>query len=154
MPERNLPDTGQNHRVDSRYPALPGARATCHRAGAPALEGDLALALIDLTDVGAGLLVHEPIGTGEMVEVGILAPGWAQPLTRTGVVCWSGDAVRGYRIGVVFATGLNFAELEELCELPIPAVDACPFTPAGLRRQVRVPSSRLPSILPSCLRGR
>ena len=58
--------------------------------------------LVNVSERGAGLLVHEPHRNGEMVTIGFSLPGERAALTATGVVRWSHEPEKGgwHPIGV------------------------------------------------------
>jgi hypothetical protein len=115
-----------NYRVDSRYPPRPGARASCWPQSTPPTSPDLALSLLDLTDIGVGLVVSEPVARGEAIRVTLLAPAWAEPVSRLGLVVWSETSDHDSRIGVIFASALTFLQLQDLCYLGQPSVAGAP----------------------------
>ena len=114
-PER----TGAGRRRQTpRFTPRRAARASC-RWGTLGHGRDLALGLLDLSETGARLLLSEPVGRGEVVEVGLLAPNALRAVTRPGVVVWSEDAEGGAcRIGVVFSARLGTEALGELAAQP------------------------------------
>jgi hypothetical protein len=103
-----------DRRRGPRYPPREGTTVTCREAGAG--PEDLALRALNVSELGVGLCLRQPLGRGQMVEVGLSAPGWPRPLIRVGTVVWSrlvpgGDCL----VGVVFASGLEPAQLQDLC---------------------------------------
>jgi len=105
-------------RVVHRYGAKETARASCRECAAGA-GSDLALSLLDLSEEGAGLLLSEPLGCGQLVLVGLQAAGWAEEVRIPGMVAWAKDDHTGrWRTGVLFSRPLGLAALRDLCQLP------------------------------------
>ena len=106
-----------DRRRGPRYPPREGIAVTCWEAGAG--PQDLALRALNVSELGVGLCLRQPLGPGQMVEVGLAAPGWPRALIRVGTVVWSRPTPEGGCFaGVVFAGGLEPRQLRELCQLP------------------------------------
>jgi hypothetical protein len=105
-----------NRRLWPRHPAREDVGVAC-RAGTLGIGRDLALRLLDLSAVGACLLLEEPVEKGSLVMLDLRAPDRPQVLHRAGIVVWSTPAEEGARVGVVFAPALSTGELRELCDL-------------------------------------
>jgi hypothetical protein len=107
-----------DRRLGARYSPRKDTTATCHR-GTLGLGRDLALSVLDLSDIGGCLVLGEPLDRGQVVEVALLAPGWAAAVKRLGVIVWSeASGTEGYEAGIIFSRSLEFNDLRDLCYLP------------------------------------
>ncbi len=108
--------TETERRQSARFLPREGVTVVCRR-GTLGLGRDLALSLLDVSDVGARLALGDLLSRGDVVEVGLAAPDWPGPIARVGVVVWSKEADDGScQIGVVFSRGLAASELRDLCQ--------------------------------------
>jgi len=111
---------GGERRVVHRYRAKETARGSCRECAGGA-GPDLALSLLDLSEEGAGLLLSEPLGCGQLVLVGLQAAEWAEEVRVPGMIVWAIDDHAGrWRTGVLFSRPLGLAALRDLCQLPGP----------------------------------
>src|SRR5262249_52705332 len=101
-------------RQAARYPPGPGASVSC-RLGALGLGPELGVLLLEVSGAGARLLAAAALRKGDVITVGLLAPGWDRPLRRLAEVIWSEPAGEGgCRAGVLFHRRLG-AALRDLC---------------------------------------
>jgi hypothetical protein len=102
-------------RFGVRHPPRAGAKATC-RPGGSSTGPDLALSLVNLSDAGARLVLAAPLTVGHSVELEFLAPGWTQPVRRSGVVVWGRRLEdETFQAGISFSKSLSPVELRDLC---------------------------------------
>src|SRR5947199_6614590 len=101
-----------DRRQELRYAPKDGTRVSCHEGNLATGREDLALHALNISEIGAGLALRQPLMRGQVVEIGLFAPGWLQPVRRLGTVVWAGSATGDtYSAGVVFSRGLDFAQL-------------------------------------------
>ena len=107
-----------DRRLGVCYSLRKDTTATCHR-GTLGLGPDLALSVLDLSDIGGRIVLTAPLDRGQVVEVTLLAPGWSAAVKRLGVVVWSEETgIEGCEAGIIFSRSLEFNDLRELCYLP------------------------------------
>src|SRR5947209_4678294 len=97
-----------------RWEARPDVRVACHPAG-DRLGPDVAVALLDLSEVGARLLVSAPLPRGEELMLGLTADreGQGAALGVPAVVAWYVPAPGGgYWVGVTFPKAVPFRDLQ------------------------------------------
>ncbi len=105
-----------NRRRSLRRPVKAGVQATCH-AGNAAARTNLALTLLEASQVGISLLLCARVERGEEVAVRLEAPGAKRPVERVGTVVWAADEGLAYRVGIQLRERLSFAELSDLTHL-------------------------------------
>src|SRR5262245_55478850 len=104
----------QERRTGTRYTARELTSATY--ATTSELGWTVALGVPNVSDVGLCLAVAKPLDQGQVMAVGLLAPGWQPPLKRLGVVVWCAEAGGGtFHAGILFSRPLGPAELRDLC---------------------------------------
>jgi len=118
MTEERLPEL-HGRRLWPRFPPLEETCASCH-SGTLRIGRDLAVSLTDLSDTGAGLLLSEPLLRGEVVEVGLRAPGLKDEVRRMGVIVWAKAEGETCRVGILFSERLGAAALRALSRQPVP----------------------------------
>jgi hypothetical protein len=102
----------RNRRLCPRFPATGCNRFEC-RAGTLGLGPDLCLAVLDLSETGAGVILRSAVPDGQEVEVVMSAAGMNKPLKRLAKVVWSQPLEgNGVRAGLQFERRLPFAELQ------------------------------------------
>ncbi len=107
-----------DRRLGVRYSPRKDTMATCHR-GTLGLGRDLAVSVLDLSDIGGRVVLHEPLDRGQVVEIGLLAPGWSAAVKRLGVIVWLEETgIAGCEAGILFSRSLEFNDLRDLCYLP------------------------------------
>lgn len=117
MAEHRLPES-LGRRLWPRYPAREGIRVSCHE-GTLGVGRDLAVALMDLSDTGIGLILSAPLLRGEVVEVGLRAPEGTEEIRRMGVIIWAAAAEgETCSVGILFSQRLGSDVLRDLCPLP------------------------------------
>jgi hypothetical protein len=100
----------KNRRINSRRRPKSFVRATCYR-GSLDLGVNLAVALLDLSEAGARLLLRQPVEAKEEVTVLLESPHHRRPLRFTGQVTWSVATAEGnYCAGVHFDKRLPYVE--------------------------------------------
>jgi len=108
----------KNRRANPRRAPKGSTRVTCRR-GALGLGPNVALALLDVSEAGARLLVKASLTRGQEIELGLLAPGCMRESTLPGRVIWSIQTADGaYCIGVQFQKRLSYPALQALSRLP------------------------------------
>jgi len=119
MTDERLPDS-LGRRLWPRFPPLCESRASCH-TGTLGIGRNLAVAVTDISDTGVGLILSESLMRGEVVEVGLRAPGWTDEVRRMGVVVWAAASEgETCRVGVHFSERLGPEALRDLCRQPEP----------------------------------
>ncbi len=106
--------TGANHRRDRRRQARQSVRVTCQK-GALGLGPNLALALLDLSENGARLMVKEALAPGQEVELGFLGPCHSRPLRHLASVIWCvPTADNTFCVGARLEKSVSWADLQSL----------------------------------------
>ena len=106
--------SGRNRRLSKRRPPKGKARVTCRR-GALDLGPDLALAVLDLSEWGARLLVRESLDPGREVLILLRGEANSRPVRRVSDVVWSLAAADGvYCIGVRFQKRVPYGDFSQL----------------------------------------
>jgi len=106
-----------NRRRARRCPVSKQCRTEC-RKGSVGLGKNVAVAALDLSEVGVRLIVRVELARNAAVEVQLTGPGILRPLRRGGKVVWSEPLKEGgYAIGVVFEKPLTYADLHRLAKI-------------------------------------
>lgn len=105
----------RNRRLDRRRPPRGRVRVVCQR-GSLELGANLALALLDLSETGALLLIKEALEKGREVSLALEQVGTGRTFKRVGIVAWSAPLPDGksFRAGVAFQKRLEYREIREL----------------------------------------
>jgi len=95
-------------------PACQTTKAIC-RKGTSGDGPDIALALMNISEVGAQLLIKVSLDPGQSVSVCLFTPGSASETKLTGRVVWAAPAAgRSWIIGVCFDKPLSGSALLHL----------------------------------------
>lgn len=108
--------SGTDRRSSVRYTVKDGTRATWSTT-LSGLDWNEALVLLNVSENGLCLGLTKPLEKGQVIEIGLLAPGWAEPLSRLGVVVWSTEAAAGtFRAGILLSRAFASSEMQALCQ--------------------------------------
>lgn len=105
----NSPD----HRRLRRKPAKRGTGVSC-RKGTLGLGKDLAVAVLDVSEEGARLLVKEEVAVGVEVEITLIGVGVNKRVVRVGVVVWCKPESTNFSIGVKFRDRMSYVDFFNL----------------------------------------
>jgi hypothetical protein len=108
----------RNRRLSFRRAPKPGLHLACW-AGAPGQGLDLALSLVDASQVGIRCLLTGRLDQGQEVTLRLEGPRSTRPLERQGTVIWCEPAEGGFRVGIRLHKRLSFTELCELTHLHV-----------------------------------
>lgn len=112
MPELTAPF--RERRLSPRRPARGVLKAVCRR-GALEPGPNLALAVLDLSETGARLVISEMLEPGRKVYVNLEGADKSRPILRGGDVVWSLPTADGaYCVGVHFHKPLQPGDLLSL----------------------------------------
>jgi hypothetical protein len=101
----------RNRRLNRRQPPKGSTRATCHR-GLFGLGRNIAVAVLDISEYGAQLVVKEPVKKGQAVEVSLEGLGRLRPIKLPAVVVWCVEGADGnHLVGTRFEKALSYADL-------------------------------------------
>src|SRR5215469_14881738 len=101
----------RNRRLNRRQPPKGSTRATCHR-GHFGLGRNIAVAVLDISEYGAQLVVKEPLKKGQAVEVGLEGLGGQRPIKLSAVIVWCVAGADGnHLVGTRFGKSLSYADL-------------------------------------------
>ena len=110
-PAHSHPVPPPNRRACRRRPARASTQVACQK-GAWGLGANVAVAVLDVSEDGAQLVVREALAVGQEVEVSLAPPWNGRPVKVAGRVVWSGGGPGGnYRAGVCFGKRLPYADL-------------------------------------------
>ena len=94
-----------------------GTKAVCRR-GAMGLGPNLALAVLDVSEAGARLLLGAALPKGQEVEISLAGPGIQRDVTRLGEVVWSVQTADGsHCVGIRFHKRIEYSSLQDLSHL-------------------------------------
>ncbi|MCI0459101.1 MAG: PilZ domain-containing protein [Gemmataceae bacterium] len=102
-----------NRRLSFRRSPRSGVRVACW-VGAPEQGRNLALALVDASQLGVRLMLVDRLEDGQQVSLRLEGPQSRAPIERQGTLIWSKLAGAAFRVGIRLHTRLTFAELSEL----------------------------------------
>ena len=109
---------GRNRRLSRRRPAKSRVKVVCRR-GALDLGPDLAVALLDLAETGARLVVKDALLPGREVSLSLAGQSTLRPIPRVGNVAWCVPAADGtFCVGVSFQKRLPYRDFLELSREP------------------------------------
>ena len=112
MESSNEPE--QERRQHPRHVPKHGVRVLC-RTGTLGLGPDLAISLVDISEIGLRLVVPSAMQKGQEVEIELEAPGRGRALKLMADVIWSMPNDEGtYWVGVEFRRQLTYGELQDL----------------------------------------
>ncbi len=104
----------RNRRRSRRRPAQRGLKAECRR-GSLDLGKNLAVAVLDLSEDGARLVLREALREREAVTLWLTSVNTPRPLHCPGTVAWAVPAADGtYCVGVQFDRRLGYADFSRL----------------------------------------
>jgi hypothetical protein len=104
----------RNRRLCRRQVPRGSTKATCHK-GLFGLGRDVAVAVLDMSQYGAQLVVREALKPGQPVEVGLEGLGRQKPIKLPAVVVWCVQGADGnYLVGARFERGLSYADMQTL----------------------------------------
>src|SRR2546421_37654 len=106
----NEPYSGEEHRLCQRHLARPGVTVSCNE-GELDFGPNLALALVDVSEAGVGLLLTSPVEPGKEVSMSLKPQAHGQAIKRVGTIVWCSPAEGGYRAGVRFRRRLDYADV-------------------------------------------
>src|SRR5438105_230441 len=111
------PPTRADRRLRPRRPARPSSKVVC-QAGAFGVGRNLALAVLDVSEMGVRLRLKEALPPGREVTVGLTPPGQSRESRLTGRVVWCVAAADGTHLaGVRFDKQLDYPALQALGRL-------------------------------------
>src|SRR5947209_4107539 len=101
----------RNRRLSRRQAPKGSTKATCHK-GLFGLGRNIAVAVLDISEYGAQLVVREPLKKGHAVEVGLEGLGRMRPIKLPAVVVWCVAGADGnHLVGTRFERALSYADL-------------------------------------------
>src|SRR5260370_9951102 len=104
----------RNRRLSLRRRPKVRINVTC-RKGSMDLGANLAVALLDVSESGASLLVKEAMPVNQEASVSLESPNHTRPLLRVGTVMWSlPTAGGGHCAGINFQKYLPYKDLHFL----------------------------------------
>jgi hypothetical protein len=107
----------RNRRLNRRQVPKGSMKATCHR-GPFGLGPNIAVAVLDISESGAQLVVKEPLKPGQAVEVGVVGLGRLRPIKLPAVVVWCAAGADGnHLVGTRFERALSHADLLALARV-------------------------------------
>ncbi len=106
----------RNRRLSFRRSPRSGLRVACW-AGAPEQGRNLALSLVNASQLGLRLVVADRLAEGQEVSLHLEGPQSRRPIERQGIVVWATPDGAAFRVGIRLHTRLTFAELSELTYL-------------------------------------
>jgi hypothetical protein len=106
-----------NRRLSQRRHPKRSTKPYCY-PNALGLGRNIALAVLDVSETGARLMVREALEPGREVEVGLEGLGHRRPVKCTGRVIWSLETAEGtYCVGIHFQRALPYADLLQLANI-------------------------------------
>jgi hypothetical protein len=110
-------EPGANRRASPRRPLKGATKVRCFR-GPMGLGANLAFSAVNVSEIGANLVVTGPFQKDEEVVVALESIVQLRPVQRKAIVVWCEPAGAGrWRVGVKFQTPLHYAELTDLARL-------------------------------------
>jgi hypothetical protein len=104
----------RNRRLNRRQLPKGSTKATCHK-GLFGLGRDIAVAVLDMSQYGAQLVVKEALKRGQPVEVGLEGLGRQKPIKLPAVVVWCVAGADGnHLVGTRFERALSWADIQAL----------------------------------------
>jgi hypothetical protein len=104
----------RNRRLNRRQVPKCGTKATCYK-GLFGLGRDVAVAVLDMSQYGAQLVVKEAFKPGQPVEIGLEGLGRQQPIKLPAVVVWCLEGADGnHLIGARFERPLTYPDIQAL----------------------------------------
>ena len=109
------PNPERDKRLSRRKPVKRGVAAQCRR-GQMGLGADVAVAIVDISDCGACLVVSAEFKKGEEAELILVGVGRSKPLKVMGEIrsCVP-DGEDTFRVGLRFRKRVAYAELDNFC---------------------------------------
>lgn len=101
--------TAADHRRLKRKKGKRGMGFTC-RKGKLGLGKDLAVAVQDVSEEGARLLVKEDLPTGTELEICLVGVGMAKRVAVVGNVMWCKPEASHFSIGVKFRERMSYGD--------------------------------------------
>jgi hypothetical protein len=84
----------------------------------PGAGANIAVALLDVSEMGIRLLISENVEPGQLVEVRLRGPGHHRPAKLAAEIIWSvPTADRAYCVGACFREKLALNDLQRLATL-------------------------------------
>ena len=112
MDSSNEPE--QERRHHPRHVPKPGVRVVC-RTGTLGVGPNLAISLVDISEMGLRLVVPSTMQKGQEVQIELEAPGRGRALKLMADVIWSMPNDEGtYWLGIEFRRQLTYGELQDL----------------------------------------
>jgi hypothetical protein len=109
------PTKTKNRRLNRRRPAKRSVQVAC-RKGALGLGPNLAVAVLDLSEEGARLLLKAELPPRQEVELDLTAPGVSRPwVTMADVVRCVPVGDGTFEVGLRLRRRLSYADLSHLC---------------------------------------
>ena len=106
-----------NRRAGRRLAPRGNARVTCRR-GAFDLGANLAQRMLDVSQTGAQLVLHEELPTGHEVSVCLEAGASGKRVLRVANVAWCRvDAAGGFRVGLRFQKPIGYGEMDHFARI-------------------------------------
>jgi|SRR5947208_481779 len=103
----------EDRRLVPRRLARQGVQVAC-RTGTLGLGQNIALALVDISEVGLRLAVKSALAKGQEIEIELLAPGKSRPLKLLAEVIWCSTAEDdSHWVGAEFRHHLSYAEIQD-----------------------------------------
>jgi hypothetical protein len=104
----------RNRRLNRRQAPKGSTKATCNK-GRFGLGRDVAVAVLDISQYGAQLVVKEALKRGQPVEVGLEGLGRQRPIRLPAVVVWCVEGADGnHLVGARFERSLSYADMQAL----------------------------------------
>ncbi len=100
-----------------RYRAKRGIQVSCLR-GSLGLGNDLAVGVLDLSELGIGLILKSAVDEGQELMVYLATPGGSRVRTIPARVIWCQPLPDGnFRVGAEFARRMPYGELTDLVQM-------------------------------------
>jgi PilZ domain len=104
----------RNRRLNRRQLPKGSTKASCYK-GLFGLGRDIAVAVLDISQYGAQLVVKEALGPGQPIEVGLEGLGRQKPIRLPAVVIWCMEGADGnHLVGARFERSLSYADMQAL----------------------------------------
>jgi hypothetical protein len=105
------PQETRNRRLAHRRRPKIRIKVTCRKGGLD-LGANLAVALLDVSESGARILVKEAMPINQEASVSLESPSHTRPVFRLGNVIWSVPAAEGgHCVGINFHKYLTYKDL-------------------------------------------